>query len=88
MASLFFPSLPASFFVFARHTPSRHCEARSAEAISEEGGNYEIATPFSGRARNDREGAQEGLAPLFLTFLPLMIGIYIHIMERGNEGVR
>ncbi len=30
--------------------PFRHCEAQSAEAISEEGDNYEIATPS---ARND-----------------------------------
>jgi hypothetical protein len=26
--------------------------------------------------------------PLFSKSLPLMIGIYIHIMERGTKGVR
>jgi hypothetical protein len=31
--------------------------------------------------------SKRGFAPLFIS-LPLMIGIYIHIMERGNEGVR
>jgi len=30
---------------------------------------------------------KRGISPSYFIF-PLMIGIYIHIMERGNEGVR
>jgi len=31
--------------------------------------------------------SKRGLRPLF-SFFPLMIGIYIHIMERGIKGMR
>jgi len=30
----------------------------------------------------------KGAKPLLILHLPLMIGIYIHIMERGIKGVR
>jgi len=34
------------------------------------------------------QGKLEGAKPLRNPYLPLMIGIYIHIMERGIKGVR
>jgi len=34
------------------------------------------------------QGKSEGAKPLQNLSLPLMIGIYIHIMERGIKGVR
>jgi len=33
-------------------------------------------------------GKDEGAKPLQNIYFPLMIGIYIHIMERGIQGVR
>ena len=35
----------------------------------------------------DKESSREA-TPLFIEEFPLMIGIYIHIMERGIKGVR
>jgi len=32
--------------------------------------------------------SKRGEAPLFSIFLPLMIGIYIHIMGKGIKGMR
>jgi hypothetical protein len=32
--------------------------------------------------------SKRGLRPSSINYFPLMIGIYIHIMERGIKGVR
>jgi len=38
--------------------------------------------------RIDTRESQREASPLFYNPFPLMIGIYIHIMERGIKGVR